>query len=319
MRDLILAIDGGGSKTQLYLIDRTGMVVHAGRSGGSNPVDNPHWQDAFVALAAPLEPFHKRIAASVIAVGGYRESTTLDILIDAAMAQIFPDLSPELDNDVFLAHDAAFLGRPGALLIAGTGSMLVARGHDGKSLRVGGWGHMVSDEGSGHWLGREALGLATRTLDGRAQALDLTGAVLEALDLPPAEGGAGIIDWLNRSRHLRSDIASLAPIVARLSEAGDPAAKCLLGAAIEHLAALVTAGRERSGLGPDGAWSLLGGLANLPQIRGGLADRLGPITPPALPPVGGAAWRAARKAGWAVDAAWLAAVKTGTGSRSEGV
>jgi len=60
-------------------------------------------------------------------------------------------------SDVELAHAAAFGGGPGLLLVAGTGSIAVARDRRGRWRRAGGWGQLLGDEGSGFWIGRAAL------------------------------------------------------------------------------------------------------------------------------------------------------------------
>jgi hypothetical protein len=60
-------------------------------------------------------------------------------------------------SDVELAHAAAFGGGPGVLVVAGTGSIAVARDRRGRWRRAGGWGQLLGDEGSGFWIGRAAL------------------------------------------------------------------------------------------------------------------------------------------------------------------
>ena len=60
-------------------------------------------------------------------------------------------------SDVELAHAAAFGGGPGLLVVAGTGSIAVARDRRGRWRRAGGWGQLLGDEGSGFWIGRAAL------------------------------------------------------------------------------------------------------------------------------------------------------------------
>ncbi|MHB2025880.1 MAG: BadF/BadG/BcrA/BcrD ATPase family protein [Elusimicrobiota bacterium] len=59
--------------------------------------------------------------------------------------------------DVELAYEAALAGRPGILIIAGTGSIALGIGQDGRRARAGGWGALLGDEGSAFWIGREAL------------------------------------------------------------------------------------------------------------------------------------------------------------------
>jgi len=60
-------------------------------------------------------------------------------------------------SDVELAHEAAFGGGPGILVIAGTGSIAFGRDGSGRTARAGGLGALLGDEGSAFWLGREAL------------------------------------------------------------------------------------------------------------------------------------------------------------------
>ena len=68
---------------------------------------------------------------------------------------------------------------PRVLLVAGTGS--VAVGIDGaRRVRVGGWGARVGDEGSGAWLGMEAVRATLQALDGRTEPGPLAAAVQEA-------------------------------------------------------------------------------------------------------------------------------------------
>ncbi|MCX5794160.1 MAG: hypothetical protein NTY77_01520 [Elusimicrobia bacterium] len=63
----------------------------------------------------------------------------------------------EAVSDVELAHAAAFGGEPGLLVVAGTGSIAIARDWRGRWRRSGGWGQLLGDEGSGFWIGRSAL------------------------------------------------------------------------------------------------------------------------------------------------------------------
>src|SRR6202012_6255611 len=68
-------------------------------------------------------------------------------------------------GDEQIALDAAFRGGPGVLVIAGTGSNIVGRCADGTTHTAGGWGPMLGDEGSGHWIGVEAIKSALRAQD----------------------------------------------------------------------------------------------------------------------------------------------------------
>ena len=60
-------------------------------------------------------------------------------------------------SDLELAHDAAFHGEAGILVIGGTGAIALGRGASGRTARAGGLGALLGDEGSGFWIGRRAL------------------------------------------------------------------------------------------------------------------------------------------------------------------
>ena len=64
-----------------------------------------------------------------------------------------------------IALEAAFGSGPGVIVIAGTGSIAYGRNREGQTARAGGWGFAISDEGSGHWIGRTAVAAAIGAWD----------------------------------------------------------------------------------------------------------------------------------------------------------
>src|SRR5438046_6075315 len=71
----------------------------------------------------------------------------------------------EVVGDVEIAFEDAFGDGPGVLVIAGTGSIAYGRNSEGAIARAGGWGHAISDEGSGYWIGVESVRAALQTRD----------------------------------------------------------------------------------------------------------------------------------------------------------
>ena len=100
------------------------------------------------------------------------------------------------------------------------------------AARAGGWGHIIGDEGSGYWIGREALAAVMRAADGRGPATKLTEDVL-------AHFGIDDMSRLPRivyDRELpRVSVAALGPIVQRASERGDAVATRILERAADEL------------------------------------------------------------------------------------
>lgn len=316
MSELLLGIDGGGSKTQLCIARRDGSIVHVAQAAGSNPHDNANWRDAFMALRPHIEPHLADIGSAVIAVGGYHESSIVDSEVDGFLRAAFPIAGLDIDNDVYVARDAAFPGRPGMLLIAGTGSMLVGRRSDGSLFRVGGWGVPIGDEGSAYWIGREAVSLATRMLDGRVERTAFADALFTSLVNEAHPTQPQIFEWLAQLSHHRSQIAELSRAVDALASAGHAEATALIEQTADFLAEHVFAGRRLAGSDDAGAWSLLGGMERSTTIRALLNARLGPIVDPAMPPGGGAIWRAARNLGWPTSDDWIDRISNGLGTHN---
>jgi glucosamine kinase len=165
---IFLGIDGGGSKTSCLIGDET-SVLGAGTAGGSNPVRVGE-QQSREALATAI-----RQACAIANVTPSQIKKTCVGLAGAArpevsdpVRQCVSELVPgeiEVVGDMVIALEAAFGGEPGVIVIAGTGSIAYGRNSKGQTARAGGWGFAISDEGSGHWIGRAAVAAAVRALD----------------------------------------------------------------------------------------------------------------------------------------------------------
>ena len=119
-------------------------------------------------------------------------------------------------TDFELAHLAAFGREPGVILVASTGSVAFARGAGGRSKRSGGLGPLLGDEGSGFWLGREAL---------RDPVLSrsLPSALTLAHSCDPVRATAALAPRvLRRSRRLREAAAEHLAALARTAASGLP-------------------------------------------------------------------------------------------------
>ena len=81
-------------------------------------------------------------------------------------------------NDALIALEAGAPGAAGLVIIAGTGSIAYGRDDRGRAARAGGWGYVLGDEGSGYWLGRQALRAVVRAADGRGPETRLTERIL---------------------------------------------------------------------------------------------------------------------------------------------
>lgn len=234
MVEYLVGIDGGGTSTRAVL-SRMGEVVghgHAGPSALGQGIAQA-WRNVELAVrhafqSAGLAPARREQIALGAGLSGVsnRPWRAAFVAADPGYAHV------ELETDSFTMLLGAHGGQPGAILIAGTGSVAEALRPDGSRLTVGGWGFPVGDEGSGAWLGLHAVRHAQAAMDGRVNAGPLARQVW-------AECGRdrdALQAWCDRAGQFA--YAQLAPAVFD-HEAGDPAAAELLAravAAIESLA-----------------------------------------------------------------------------------
>ena len=303
MSELILGIDGGGSKAIVALADKSGRVLEVSRGDGINPMDNRGWRHG---LETQLQGFAQAngLAGIGAALPAYGEVEQISADQRSAIAAAFGAIPQRVLNDVDAAQIGAFGGGPGILILAGTGSMAWARDAAGTSHRVGGWGEVIGDEGSGNWIGHRVLGLVSQSIDGRAAPTKLVDAVFDALKLDTSDPHNSLEGWVARLTHPRSQISALAVFAGRLADAGDAGAIGILESAADELARHFHAIARLIG-GPM-QWSYAGGTFNSRVLRDAVAARIGraPLAP-LLPPIGGALLAAAQHLDWPVHQAWI--------------
>jgi len=140
----------------------------------------------------------------------------------------------EVAGDSVIALEAAFGREPGVIAIAGTGSIVYGRDAAGKIARAGGWGFAISDEGSGHWIGRRAISAILSANDqDTGLATNLTPMILQAWKLNTMDD---LVQQANATPP--PDFPRLFPVVLRAAAEGDLIARDLLASAGTRLAAL---------------------------------------------------------------------------------
>ena len=144
-------------------------------------------------------------------------------------------------SDAELARADAFEGAAGVLLIAGTGSIAIARDERGTARRVGGLGWRMGDQGSGYWLGAHALEAVGAMLDSLGPPTRLAEALCASARVP---GIAALVRWSTTAAP--QDVAALGPAVVECANGGDAVAITLRDAAVDGLVALAVG----AGAGP---------------------------------------------------------------------
>lgn len=280
--DLVLGMDGGGTKTVAWLAPRAAAdgaaVCGRGAAGPSNPqaVGFPKALenlDAAVAAAfadARLAP--GTIASAVLALAGSDRPQNRQVLEEwAARRRLARRFS--VVNDALPVLAAGSPEGWGIALVAGTGSFAFGRARDGRTCRAGGWGFLFGDEGSAYAMAVAGLRAVAQAADGRAPPTLLLDALLRRLDLARPEELVAAVYPLAADR---AAVATLAEVVTEAARAGDTAAQRIVAGAAEDLAALVAAVATKLELREDGfPLALSGGvlLAN-PEIRQTVENRL---------------------------------------------
>ena len=244
---IVVGVDGGGTSTRAVVLDETGHEMARAEGPGAVAIlDDPGAVTAAVVsvVTRALEDADVTLPVALL-WAGLSGAGREDVQAAVRGSLMEADLAERVlvGTDVEAAFSDAFpLAEPGILLIAGTGSIVWARSPRGAMISVGGWGQHMGDEGSGYWVGREALRSVAAAADRRGPETELTG---KALGHSGGQEPGDLIAWAAAAS--KSDIAALAPIVAQVADAGDGVAERILSEAVEELVAHITAVVERSG------------------------------------------------------------------------
>jgi glucosamine kinase len=236
MSEIVIGVDGGGSKTRVLVgtaegevlatVDGPKSAVSPGQAARSADVIAELVTRALNEIAQPGTVFPRVLYCGVAGTGREEERRALHDALDAK------ELAEEvvIDSDGLIALYDAFDDRAGILLVVGTGSIAYGRSPAGEIVRCGGWGPAFGDEGSGGWIGRRALGIVAASSDGREPATALLFPILAATGCEDVED---LIPWA-AAADARA-FATLAPVVFSTAGAGDQRANALITLAAEEL------------------------------------------------------------------------------------
>ena len=152
-----------------------------------------------------------------------------DDFINYADSKEYTFKSFNVESDARISLEGAFSGKPGSLLIAGTGSVIFGKDKNNVIHRAGGFGRFIGDEGSGYSVGRKGLNAVSKEFDGRGVKTELT-KILEK-DFGIKNSSQLIIEIYNHN----FDIASFAPKVIEAAESGGNNSKQILNEETDEL------------------------------------------------------------------------------------
>jgi len=250
----VMGVDGGATKTLAAVLDLHERALHVGHGGPSNE-DSVGPEAAVQALLGAADEAIQRagieageLGAAVLAIAGTNTAAIAHHVREARTDAWI------VINDVVAAWATATGGGPGVAAIAGTGSNVFGVGEAGgevRAWRVGGWGHVLGDEGSGYWLGVQSIKAALRDREASGPPTALGEAAMAFFGLPTVEAVAQSV----YSKPLtKGEIAAFAIETAKLAEQGDGVACELYEAGARELGEQIAAVIRQTGLADgDGA------------------------------------------------------------------
>lgn len=317
--DYVIGVDGGGTKTACIISDTKGVLLSAGMSGSSNYLavgEEEAKRSIHAAVQEALEKCHVQIPKFELAylgIAGAGRPSGIKV-IRRIIESLGVANNVVIDIDAPIALAGATACKPGVVVISGTGSIAFGVNKNGEQGRVGGWGYLLGDEGSGYDIARKGLVAAFRSYDGRGMQTVLLHRLMARLG---ASNIDEILDCVYSDGMKVDDIASITPLAVDAAREGDKVSQKILSEAVEELSLAATTLIKNLGMENDEfEFALIGGLFKvedfiaIPVQRN--IEKAAPksrIIEPKFKPVVGAVLMALKEYNVKIDKALLDSVK----------
>lgn len=247
----VFGLDGGGTKTICILMDENHLVLGRGEAGPSNyqtlgiETAKKSIQLAIerAVLSAKIEAdSNLKIEAICLGLAGVGRPKDIEIVQfvvqNLQLTDTLPVTRSLLPRNIVICSDyaLALVGGTGhsvgIAVISGTGSIVFGQNGQGKTKRVGGWGSILGDEGSGYDIAVQGLQAALKFYDGREDFTALAEKFQQHLGLNNLDE---LVEVVYRRGWGVKEIAALAPIVDRAAAEGDRVADGIINRAVAEL------------------------------------------------------------------------------------
>lgn len=228
----LIGMDGGGTKTKCILTDINLQPIYETIGGPSNflVIGTEKVSETILNLISECTSSQKISADYIESIvlgttGGGRRSDAEILetqIIKDASQKIITIKQFRVESDARIALEGAFSGKPGSILIAGTGSIMFGKDENGEIHRVGGFGRFIGDEGSGYRIGRIGLNAVARYFDGRAKSTKIADLLEQEFSISSSE------DLITEVYRNNFNLAAVAPLVFDAAESGDKIAQRIL-------------------------------------------------------------------------------------------
>jgi N-acetylglucosamine kinase-like BadF-type ATPase len=223
---LFLGVDGGGTKTNIAIMDPDRRVIAQGVGGPSNPLRVgvetavASITKAVDAACDEYEISRGDIVSATLGLAGVRRQDMRERVRESFLLR-YRVRETLVTTDADIALYGTTLGKAGLVVIAGTGSVCLGINDAGERVMSGGWGPVAGDEGGGRGIAGEALHRIAKASDGRGSQTMLSERAAEYFRASSAEN---LIGALYAPQMDNSRIAGFARFVVEAALDGDPVA-----------------------------------------------------------------------------------------------
>ncbi len=218
-------LDGGATKTKCVVTDEHLNILAEASAGPSNFIIigtekvSKTILDLLKETTSQLNLSVNDLSSVVIgSTGAGRKENALKLETDfkkIASEENYKINNFFVESDARIALEGAFSGKPGSILIAGTGSIMFGKDPEGNIHRVGGFGRFIGDEGSGYMIGRLGLIAVAKEMDGRGKKTLITSLLKDKMNIDSTSV------LINEVYVNKFDIPSVTPLVIDAAHKGD--------------------------------------------------------------------------------------------------
>ncbi|WP_249870281.1 N-acetylglucosamine kinase [Oceanobacillus saliphilus] len=234
----VLGIDGGGTKTMVAVADSEGKIAASAKVGATNPntltvneLENT-FQELFQNLEEQLGSNVTHITHIYAGIAGAGSEENRKLLKETILPHVPTGAAIRVEPDSVNALYSGTYGEAGIVQISGTGSITYGINNNMKHDRVGGWGYLLGDEGSGYDIGRQGIAQVLKAYDGRGPDTIMSQLVFSYFAVNDAQA---LIRKIYGSQSPKNEISALSKIVIQAYLNQDEVAKRIIGNVVREL------------------------------------------------------------------------------------
>lgn len=245
MFTMLLAVDGGGTKTYLLIAEKDGTIISDGEAGPlslevvTRDVAKNNFFDAFNFAIKKCNRKDLIFTKALIGLAGIDTQKELEEASNFFSTILYEqNCITQVVNDTIIALASGSLSQNAIILIAGTGSNCYGQNNLGEKAKAGGLGYLLSDEGSGYFIGDGILRGAIQSFDGRGPKTILEDMIKLRFQINDV---IELKEKINVHNFQKTTISSLAIMLRQALDSNDKVAIEILNSAISELTKMVFA------------------------------------------------------------------------------